>query len=200
VSDEKSASLIEQRTETAGMERTSGDPVTPLTELRFLSHDDAMIRIDPVAGAIGSGCGQLLAERWGACDDSRPRPAHQADELPGLIARIDSDRVGLATYRMEADGCELVSLDSLKEGIGVGSSLLAAVADIARSANLRRIRLVTTNDNLHAQRFYERRGMTLIALHEGAIAESRKLKPTIPEVGMDGMPIRDELEYELRLE
>jgi hypothetical protein len=58
---------------------------------------------------------------------------------------------------------------------------------------------VTTNDNLGALRFYQRRGLRLVALHVGAVAESRRLKPSIPEVGHDGIPIRDELELELEL-
>jgi hypothetical protein len=41
--------------------------------------------------------------------------------------------------------------------------------------------------------------MRLAALHRNAVAESRRLKPEIPETGADGIPIRDELELELVL-
>jgi hypothetical protein len=41
--------------------------------------------------------------------------------------------------------------------------------------------------------------MKLAALHRDAIAASRRLKPEIPETGLDGIPIRDELEFELPL-
>jgi hypothetical protein len=58
--------------------------------------------------------------------------------------------------------------------------------------------VVTTNDNLGALRFYQRRGFVLAALRPGAITEARRtLKPEISEIGADGIPIRDELELEL---
>ncbi len=58
--------------------------------------------------------------------------------------------------------------------------------------------LVTTNELVGAQRFYERAGFRLVAVREGAVERSRRLKPEIPEVAEDGTPIRDELEYEYR--
>jgi hypothetical protein len=57
---------------------------------------------------------------------------------------------------------------------------------------------VTTNDNAPAIRFYQRRGWDLVALHRDAVNESRRLKPEIPATGVDGIPIRHELEFERR--
>jgi hypothetical protein len=58
--------------------------------------------------------------------------------------------------------------------------------------------LVTTNDNLDALRFYQRRGFRLAKLRRGAVDAARsRLKPTIPEVGSFGIPIRDEIVLEL---
>ncbi len=37
-------------------------------------------------------------------------------------------------------------------------------------------------------------------MHRGAVDESRKYKPEIPLLGMDGIPIRDEIELEMALE
>jgi ribosomal protein S18 acetylase RimI-like enzyme len=59
--------------------------------------------------------------------------------------------------------------------------------------------LITTNDNTHALRFYQRRGFVLSALHRGAIRRSRQLKPEIPLAGFGGIPIRDELELQMSL-
>ena len=36
-----------------------------------------------------------------------------------------------------------------------------------------------------------------MAVHPNALARSRELKPSIPEIGLDGIPLRDELELEL---
>jgi len=103
---------------------------------------------------------------------------------------------GLATYRIEGGECELVSLDSLVERRGVGSALIAAVHEAALAAGCQRLWLITTNDNAAAQQFYERRGFRLVAIHKGAMAVSRRLKPCIPLVGLQGIPLEDELEYE----
>jgi hypothetical protein len=58
----------------------------------------------------------------------------------------------------------------------------------------------TTNDNEPAITFYSRSGLHLAAVHRGAIAESRKLKPEISQFGVGGRPIEDEIEFELLLE
>jgi GNAT superfamily N-acetyltransferase len=75
-----------------------------------------------------------------------------------------------------------------------------AVVDEARKQNCERVFLATTNDNLHALRFYQKRGFELVAVHRGAVNESRKIKPGIPLIGNDGIPIRDEIELEMNLQ
>ena len=52
---------------------------------------------------------------------------------------------------------------------------------------------------MHALGFYQKRGFRLVAVHPGAVNESRKLKPEIPLIGNDGIPIRDEIELEIVL-
>jgi GNAT superfamily N-acetyltransferase len=122
-----------------------------------------------------------------------------ASILPGFVAEDGGRPVGLATYRVDGDDCELVSINSARERRGAGAALLEAVAGAARAAGCSRVWLITTNDNLHAMRFYQRRGWDLVALHRDAMARSRELKPEIPERGEEGIPIRHELEFELRL-
>jgi hypothetical protein len=78
-------------------------------------------------------------------------------------------------------------------------ALLQAVCDAARKACCNRLWLITTNDNVDALRFYQRFGFSLVALHRDAVRESRRLKPSIPETGKDGIPIRDEIELEMQL-
>lgn len=115
--------------------------------------------------------------------------------LPALVAWIDDRRVGVATLRGDPSGdSELMSLDSLEEGRGVGSALIEAACEWARSAGARSLRVVTTNDNLRALGLYQRRGFRLAALRCGAVDRGRRLKPEIPEVGQGGIPIHDELE------
>jgi GNAT superfamily N-acetyltransferase len=104
--------------------------------------------------------------------------------------------VGLITYHIVNNECEIVSLDSMSENRGIGTMLIEKVTDVAREHGCRRVWLITTNDNTHAIRFYQRRGFNMAALHVNAIEESRKIKPQIPLYGFDGIPIMHEVEFE----
>lgn len=141
----------------------------------------------------------LLSEHWGSTEIVTRGAVHKADSLPAFIAEFKGDRSGLVTYRIDGDECEIVSLNSLRKSSGVGTALLDAVIRASRKAGCRRLWLITTNDNLAAVRFYQKRGFCLAAVHRDAISESRRLKPTIPRIGIDGIPIRDEIELETRL-
>ena len=124
---------------------------------------------------------------------------HHADKLPGLIALYDGQPEALLTYSYRADELEIVSLHSARIGVGLGSTLIDAARERAMAFGCRRMWLVTTNDNEPAIRFYQQRGMRIAAIHYGAIAESRKLKPEISFIGVGGRPIEDEVELELLL-
>jgi GNAT superfamily N-acetyltransferase len=132
---------------------------------------------------------------------SRGQVYHPA-ELPGFIAEEAAKPgrpVGLATYRLAEDGCEIVTIDSLAEGGGVGTALINAVVAEAQRWRCARVWLITTNDNLDALRFYQKRGFVMVAVHRNAVEVSRVLKPTIPLIGDHGIPLRDEIELEMAL-
>jgi ribosomal protein S18 acetylase RimI-like enzyme len=117
--------------------------------------------------------------------------------LPGFVAERDGQPIGLMTYRLENDECELAFVAALERHAGVGTALLDALLQAV--AGCERIWLVTTNDNLEALRFYQRRGFVLSALRPRAVDEAREhLKPQISPVGEFGIPLRDELELELQ--
>jgi GNAT superfamily N-acetyltransferase len=141
---------------------------------------------------------RFLNRSWGSTVVSRG-VAHDASRLPALVAVQDGEIVGLATFCLENGECELVTLDSLEEGRGIGSALLAGVSERAGQSGCTRLWLITSNDNVNAIRFYQRRGMRLVAVHRGAIDEARRIKPSIPLIGQHGIPIHDELEFELPL-
>jgi ribosomal protein S18 acetylase RimI-like enzyme len=129
---------------------------------------------------------------WGARIVVAHGVVHQPESLEGFVVEDGGRRVGLLTYLARDDACEIVTIDAFEPGRGIGTALL----DSVKALGHRRLWLVTTNDNIRAQRFYERSGFRLVAVREGEIERSRRLKPQIPDAGEAGVPIRDELEYE----
>ncbi|MDQ1913739.1 GNAT family N-acetyltransferase [Paenibacillus sp. GD4] len=124
---------------------------------------------------------------------------HSLDKLPGYIVLIDDEIRGLLTYNICKKECEIVSLDSMVEGQGIGTKLIDLVIEKAKAVNCQRVWLITSNDNLKAIRFYQKRGFDIKAVHQNAITEARKIKPSIPMIGFDGIPVRHEIEFEILL-
>ena len=140
-----------------------------------------------------------MIEHWGDEIMVAHGEVFRPHEFPGFAAFDGDACIGLLTYRIEQSACEVLSIDSLREGVGVGSALIAAVIAAARGAGCARLFLITTNDNLNALRFYQKRGFALVAVHRNALEQSRALKPSIPLVGFDGIPLRDEIELEMTI-
>ena len=141
----------------------------------------------------------FIQDQWGSTRVVSKGRMFDPSELEGFAAVADEKVVGLVTFRVERDECEVVTLNSLSEGTGTGSSLLNAVRDTAIKARCRRLWLITTNDNLSALRFYQKWGLRITAIYPNALERSRMLKPEIPLLGKEGIPIRDEIELEMIL-
>jgi DNA-3-methyladenine glycosylase I len=139
---------------------------------------------------------QFWREHWAGEEMIVHGNVFRPEQLEGFV---NDDWTGVVTYAVSATGCEIVSLDALKEGGGIGTALIEAVAADARRRGCDRVFLSTTNDNLHALGFYQRRGFELVCVRRGAVSESRLRKPGIPLMGDNDIPLRDEIELELRL-
>ena len=151
--------------------------------------------LDPVVDAAWLEA--YLEEEWGGPLQARRGEVFDARELPALVAERDGERVGLLCFRDDGDGWWELALISAVDGhTGAGSALLASL--IERVGSGRGVWVVTTNDNVDALRFYQRRGFRLRAVRPGAVDEARQtVKPQIPAVGRYGIPLRDEVELEL---
>lgn len=119
--------------------------------------------------------------------------------LDGFAVYDDGTVIGLVTYRIKSNECEIMSLDSLREKQAIGTALVDKVIEIAREKKCTKIKLVTTNDNINAIRFYQKRGFDIVNLYRNALNVSRKLKPSIPLLGDFDIPIKHEIEFEMDL-
>ncbi len=140
-----------------------------------------------------------LERGWGSTTIARLGELIDAATLPGFVAMDREERVGLLTYAQRQDELEVVTIQSLHPGRGVGRSLMDAARDHAARLADRRIWLITTNDNIRALSFYQRWGMDLSRFVRNGVDGSRLVKPSIPSAGSNGIPLRHELELELRL-
>ncbi|MFC0391402.1 GNAT family N-acetyltransferase [Paenibacillus mendelii] len=125
---------------------------------------------------------------------------HWLENLPGYVVIIEDVIKGLILYNIEGNDCEIVTLNSDIEGQGIGTALIDLVIVKARDHACKRVWLITSNDNLKAIRYYQRRGFDIKAVHQNAITEARRIKPLIPLAGMDGIPVKHEIEFEFPLE
>ena len=121
---------------------------------------------------------------------------HHVDDVAGFIAEKESKPIGLITYMITNAECEITSLNSFEEGIGVGTNLLNRLEESVIEMGCWRIWVVTTNDNMSALRFYQKKGYRLVAILRDAMTDVRKLKPNLPVLGIDDIPLRDMIELE----
>ena len=142
---------------------------------------------------------QFMIDAWGSEKVVSRGIIHEAYLLPGFAASISGELAGIVTYNIADNQCEIVTLDSIIDNAGAAWANIQAVMDASRREGCKRLWLITTNDNMHALRYYQKRGFTIAAIHVNAIEHSRKLKPQIPHIGMDGIPLRDEIELEMKL-
>ena len=142
---------------------------------------------------------QFFIDNWFSTDMSIRGKIIDGTKLDGFLLQEENTIIGLVTYTFFGDICEIVSLDSKRENIGIGSALLKEIEKIAIDNNCKKMRLITTNDNMRALQFYQKRGYCLTKLYPNAMEEVRKVKPNVTELGDNDIPLRDEIELEKQL-
>ena len=119
--------------------------------------------------------------------------------LDGFVAYENLNMIGLVTYRIKDNECEIMSLDSLKERHGIGTSLVSKVIQIAIKNKCIKVKLISTNDNINAIRFYQKRGFDMVRIYYNSLEIARKIKPSIPMIGEFNIPLKHEIEFEILL-
>lgn len=158
-----------------------------------------MLRVRELQPHEAGWAAEHYAAYWAAPQVVRRGGLVDLRALPAFVAELDGERAGIATYAIRGDSCELASMIALVAGVGVARALVGAVKGAAARAGCARVWLVTTNDDTRALRAYQRHGFDLVAFRHGAVDAARRLKPSIPATGRDGIPLRHELELEVAL-
>ena len=139
----------------------------------------------------------FFIKHWGSAEMVVSSGVYTCSELEGFIYVNEHDEItGLITYIIRNNECEIISLDSTEEGKGIGSELVRVVEDLAKQNRCEVISLLTTNDNLHALKFYQKRGYRIVEIISDAVQKARAIKPSIPLIGHDDIPLHDELKLQ----
>jgi N-acetylglutamate synthase-like GNAT family acetyltransferase len=140
---------------------------------------------------------KLIKENWGSEKIVTKGKIYDANILDGIIASIGEDILGIGLYIINNKECEIIVLQSFKENIGIGTNIINSIKEKAKNNNCKRLWLITTNDNIEAIKYYQRRGFIISNIYINSIEDARKLKPQIPKIGNYNIPIRDEIEFEI---
>jgi GNAT superfamily N-acetyltransferase len=120
-------------------------------------------------------------------------------DVEAFGAYHDNKLQGVATWRIEDGSLYLLTMNNITDRRGVGEALLVRMLGLARERKLPHLRVIISNDNVGAFRFYQKRGFRIVAVHVGVVDMMRKMKPSIPETGSEGIRMRDEIELEIAL-
>lgn len=138
----------------------------------------------------------LFIDSWGDDEMVVSSGTYQLSDLPGFVAYDETEIIGVITYIIRNDQIEIISLDSFRENVGIGSQLLKKLEEISEEKEITNISVITTNDNLNALKFYQKRGYSIAKVIPNAVEKARKQKPSIPQFAENGIPIRDEIVLE----
>ena len=139
----------------------------------------------------------ILDKTWGSPYIAVNGKLCDTRTMPGYAAMRGEEVLGYLLYEFHDGECEIMVLESVAQKIGIASALIEQVKRTAKSSGVGKVIVQTSNDNLNAFRFYQRRGFTIREFRMGALDAARQLKPSIPHISDDGIPLRDEIEFEI---
>ncbi|MBG0771668.1 MAG: GNAT family N-acetyltransferase [Anaerolineaceae bacterium] len=157
------------------------------------------IEINPIEPADIPAIHQAVEDLWGSHVIVVHLEQYNCDDLPGFAAFIEGDLAGFLHYEIRDAVCEVMTLASLTDTRGIGTALMSAAERIAAENHCTLLQVTTTNDNLHAIAFYQHRGFRIKEVFPRRIEQARKIKPSIPLIGENGIPIEDEILLEKEL-
>jgi len=153
----------------------------------------------PINDTLRTHIQPILEATWGSPLLAINGKLWDSRTLAGYAAVQDTEILGYLLYEFHPSECEIMALQSVAQNRGIASALIARVKQTAQEQGASRLIVQTSNDNIHAIRFYQRRGFTIRAIRLNALEISRQLKPSIPLIGKEGIPLRDEIEFVMEI-
>lgn len=141
---------------------------------------------------------EVATTLWGSVEIISKDHTYDLTQVPTIVALSQRTSVGWISYVQHHDTVEIVALYTSIHNQGIGTTLINQVCKETKTLGCRTVSVVTTNDNTHALRFYQKRGFVLYAIRFNKLVKQRKKKP-IPLLGNDNIPIRDEIELQKTL-
>jgi len=158
--------------------------------------------IEPISEATRGLATSYIAGQWQTARIAIRGELVDCAAIDGFIV-LDECREnveGLVTYIFRGDACEIVTMNSERPCTGLGTALIEKVKAAAITRGCKTLRLLTSNDNLNAIGFYQKRGFELVGVNLGAIDRERETnKPEIPLIGQNGIPLHHEIEFSMNL-
>jgi N-acetylglutamate synthase-like GNAT family acetyltransferase len=139
-----------------------------------------------------------IIKGWGSDIIVSRGKIYRAEDLDGILVYESQKIIGLGLYYIKNNECEIVLLEIFVANKGFGTQIIEKIKIIAKENNCKRIWVITTNNNINALKFYQKRGFYFSNIYINAMEESRKIKPEIPKE-YEGIEIRDEIEFEMKL-
>lgn len=158
-----------------------------------------MFIIKKIDNLLRKKINKFIIDQWGSAKIISRGKVHNINKLPGFVVLKDDSIVGIVTYCIEDKQCEIVSLDSMEENKGIGTKLIDCICEEAKNNQCDRVWLITTNDNINAIKFYQKRNFNMRALYREAVNEARLIKPEIPLKGYFDISICHEIEFEKKI-
>lgn len=165
----------------------------------FNNHTSCFMRIEKIDNLNRRLIDEFILKHWYTTKMIVRGKEIDMTDTEGFYVLECDEIVALITYIIYEDSMEIMSLDSLNENNGIGTLLLEQVVEEAKKSGCKKIVLITTNDNINAIRFYQKRGFDMANLFRNAMEVSRRMKPEIPLIGDNSIPLRHEIEFEMVL-
>ncbi len=160
-----------------------------------------MVKIRPFKASDKAVIEAVLHSWGGDFVVSRGRKSYPQNS-PGFIAiGADGSYEGLISFeKRPGNEAEITLFEAVQQGQGTGRKLMKAALKHLKKSGFRKAYVISTNNNIQAFKFYQQSGFRPVAVYPDAMKTARRLKPSIPKICSNGLPINDEILYELNLQ